>query len=56
MNPKTNDKRLLIVAAVAVTIGLPVLSALAVPGSVLTVFALAVPFITMPMLEAATLG
>jgi hypothetical protein len=56
MNPKTNDKRLLIVAAVAVTIGVPVLSALAVPGSALTVLVLALPFITMPMLEAATLG
>lgn len=56
MNPKTNDKRVLIVAAVAVTVLVPVLSALAVPGSALAVLTLAVPFFTMPMLEAATLG
>ena len=56
MNPKTNDKRGLIVAVVAVTIAVPVLSALAVPSSALTVLAFAVPFITLPALEAATLG
>lgn len=56
MNPKTNNKRGLIVAAVAVTVAVPVLMALAVPSSALAVLALAIPFITMPMLEAATLG
>jgi uncharacterized membrane protein len=56
MNSMTNTKRTLIVASVAVTVAVPVLMALAVPGSALAVFALAVPFFTMPALEAATLG
>ncbi len=56
MNTKTNNKRGLIVTAVAVTVAVPVLAALAVPSSAVMVLALAVPFITMPMLEAATLG
>ena len=56
MNSMTNTKRTLIIASVAVTVAVPVLMALAVPGSALAVFALAVPFFTMPALEAATLG
>lgn len=56
MNSMTNNKRTLIITVVAATVAVPVLSALALPGSAFAMLALAVPFITMPALEAATLG